>query len=332
MGIEKVILGHVARIVSKEAKKKYKEHKKKKQAENANQNYSQPPPPPPQQQYYSQGPPPPQGPPPTNSYQGGPPVQIQIHCHNVRQDTNNFMPDEKPWVMRREGVCANIFYSSQACPTLVGLQEVKENQLHDILYGLGNEWTYYGVGRDDGARKGEFAPILFKHTEWELLSGNTYWLGDTPNRPSKGWDAAYPRIVTVVVVRHKQTGKVVNLLNTHYDHKGKKARINSSKQIMDLMKKTQGTSLLCGDLNSESHEEAYITFAQGGLLESSKNCRDRRGFEFTDTGFKKGRDQKSIDFIWSVPGVPVLKHEVLNSEYRGVVCSDHRPVTAIYQV
>lgn len=261
-----------------------------------------------------------------------PPLQVQIYSHNIRQDASNRKENEKPWSQRKQGVIAAInFGSSQNIPTLVGLQEVKQNQLNDVLQGLGSHWSYFGVGRDDGKSKGEFAPILYRNTEWELLSGKTIWLGTTPDRPSKGWDAAYERIVTFVIVKHKKLGKIINYLNTHYDHRGKKAREMSSKQIIDLMNKSQGTSLLSGDFNSEKHEEAYQTLSKS-LYDTACYCKDKRGFENTDTGFETGRKEKSIDFIWAPKGVPILKHEVLPSEYQGFLMSDHRPVTAIFQV
>lgn len=261
-----------------------------------------------------------------------PPLQIQVYCHNIRQDAKDLMEGEKPWTDRREGICANIHYRSQHYPTVVGLQEVKHNQLHDILYGLGNDWKYFGIGRDDGKTKGEFAPILYKSSEWKILKGDTYWLSESPDHPSTGWDAKCPRIVTVVTLQNIRLKHVISVFNTHYDHKGKQARINSSLQIMNLMKSYKGASILCGDLNSESHEEAYKTFATGGLLETSVHCREKSGFQYSDTGFKKGREEKSIDFIWAVPSIPIIKHEILDHEYKGVRCSDHRPVTAVLQV
>lgn len=261
-----------------------------------------------------------------------PPLHIQIYSHNIRQDAKNLMEGEQPWVVRRAGVEAAIkFVASQNVPTLFGFQEVKQNQLNDILQSLGPDWSYFGVGRDDGKTRGEYAPILYQKSEWELLSGKTIWLGTTPDRPSKGWDAAYERIVTDVIVKHKKLGKIVNYLNTHYDHRGKKARENSSKQIVDIMNKSQGTSLLSGDFNSEKHEEAYQTLCKS-LYDTSCNAKEKKGFEHTDTGFKKGREQKSIDFIWAPEGVPIIKHEVLPSEYNGYLMSDHRPVTAIFEV
>lgn len=261
-----------------------------------------------------------------------PPLNIRIYCHNVRVDTKNLMKGERHWTDRREGVCAGIFYNTRDCPTLVGLQEVKHNQLHDILYGLGSDWTYFGVGRDDGKTAGEFAPILYKRSEWQLIASETYWLSDSPYGPSVGWDAKHPRIVTVVTLRHLGLGKVINLLNTHYDHVGNQARVRASKLIVEIMKQLDGISVLCGDFNSEKHEEAYKTLSYCGLLDTAQNCQQRAGFEFTDTGFDRNRGEKSIDFIWCPSSIPVLNHIVLPNDYKGVLCSDHRPVTAVIQI
>lgn len=261
-----------------------------------------------------------------------PPTQIRIYSHNVRLDTNQLMKGEKPWIERREGIFANIFFNSHKYSTLVGLQEVKHNQLHDILYGLGSDWDYFGVGRNDGKTGGEFAPILYKKSEWELMACETYWLSDTPHQPSVGWDAKHPRIVTVATVKHKPLTKIVNFLNTHYDHIGIQARIRASKLIVEIMKQLDGVSILTGDFNSESHEQAYKTLHQCGLIDSAQGCREKSGFEFTDTGFDPARKEKSIDFIWCPKNVPILNHEVLLNEYKGLLCSDHRPVVALIEL
>ncbi|RLV86698.1 hypothetical protein JA9_001013 [Meyerozyma sp. JA9] len=260
-----------------------------------------------------------------------PPLEVQVYCHNIRQENNNMMEGETPWSQRKAGVIQSIVENSANLPTLVGLQEVKQNMLNDVMDGLGKHWTYFGVGRSDGKSKGEFAPILYQPEIWSLKQGKTYWLGQTPDRPSKGWDAALERIVTVCIFQHKQSGKVVTFLNTHYDHKGKLARENSSKQIIDIMKSYPGASILVGDFNSQPHQEAYKTLSTQ-LKDTSCNCKQRRGPEHTITGFKRGEKETSIDFIWTTPGINILHHEVKNHEFNGHYCSDHRPVTAVVQI
>ncbi|KAK6459497.1 Endonuclease/exonuclease/phosphatase [Scheffersomyces xylosifermentans] len=260
------------------------------------------------------------------------PVTIQLYTHNIRNDGKNPTANERPWSIRKQHVIGCINYCASYLPTLVGLQEVKKNQLDDIQAGLGPEWKYFGIGRDDGINKGEFAPVFYKDSEWEFLSGRTYWLSETPDVPSKGWDAALPRIVTVVTLRHRQSGTVVTFMNTHYDHRGKLARENSSKQILHLMLATKWASFLVGDFNSEPNHEAYKTLANGGLVDAGTIAVEKGGFQYTCSGFTKGGKESSIDFIWVQHGVHVMRHEVMNHEFDGYFFSDHRPVTAIVQV
>lgn len=256
---------------------------------------------------------------------------IQIYSHNVRLDASHPAPNERPWLVRRHGVVAAIVHAASQNPTLVGLQEVKNNQLKDILSLLGPDWGHYGVGREDGKTRGEYAPVLFKKLQWELLYGQTRWLSETPDRPSKGWDSAYERVVTLVDVVHRALGRRVRFFNTHYDHRGRKARIQSSLQIMGLMEESSGASFLAGDFNSEPHEEAYTTLSKG-LVDLAAACVERAGFEFSDTGFDPGRKEKRIDFIWSLPGTAVLRHEIMSSQADDFLFSDHRPVVAMYRV
>lgn len=264
-------------------------------------------------------------------------LDIQIYCHNIRQDTTNLLPGEQPWRIRKTGICHSILAQCKLYPTIIGLQEVKHHQLTDIMAALGPEWTYFGVGRDDGGVQGEYSPILFNNTEWSLINGHTYWLSDTPDVPSKGWDAKLPRIVTFVTLQHRGH-KRIQVFNTHYDHIGKTARVQSSLMIMRLMQQCSDTAVVCGDFNSEPHQEPYRTFVEWGMVDSAVGARRKRGFKFTDTGFKvKGTGfepgrEKSIDFIWTTQQVPIIEHHTLTSQYHQFLISDHRPVTAVLRI
>ena len=89
------------------------------------------------------------------------------------------------------------------------------NQLADILTGLNgtrsatapspsqDEWTYIGVGRDDGYQKGEYSPILYRPSVWAVKAWKTVWLSPTPDQPGLGWDATSVRIVTVGTFMHR---------------------------------------------------------------------------------------------------------------------------------
>lgn len=105
---------------------------------------------------------------------------------------------ELPWTIRRTPLISNILMHA---PHIFGLQEVLKRQLSDITNGLHtyaplDEWDHVGVGRDDGADRGEFSPICYKKSSFELVEWEYFWLSTTPERPSKGWDAGHYRICT----------------------------------------------------------------------------------------------------------------------------------------
>jgi endonuclease/exonuclease/phosphatase family metal-dependent hydrolase len=235
--------------------------------------------------------------------------------------------------------------------SFICLQEVLHHQLVDIMHGMNtnsanqeDEWAYIGVGRDDGKTLGEYSPILYRPAVWNLNLALTVWLSETPNIPSKGWDASSTRLVTIGIFRHHETGKHILALNTHMDDQGKEARLEGAKLIVKEIEKclklyppTGKNSIavfLAGDFNSKPDEEAY------GVLNAADSpvhdIRDvvselsRYGDENTFTGFGFEKEPpKRIDFLftgktsWTVKGYSVLENRfddgVYNSDHRAVV-------------
>ncbi|MFX1508382.1 MAG: endonuclease/exonuclease/phosphatase family protein [Promethearchaeota archaeon] len=62
------------------------------------------------------------------------------------------------WTNRREKIVKII---EKYNPTVIGFQEVLIDQLDYLKENLSNEYSFYGVGRNDGKVQGEFNPILF---------------------------------------------------------------------------------------------------------------------------------------------------------------------------
>jgi hypothetical protein len=83
------------------------------------------------------------------------------------------------------------------------------------------------VGRDDGKEKGEFSAIFYDTNRLQVLNSGTFWLSETPEKPSKGWDAAYNRVCTYAVFKDKKSQKEFIALNLHFDHIGNVARVKS---------------------------------------------------------------------------------------------------------
>lgn len=272
------------------------------------------------------------------------PLNIRFYTHNIRYDNNGLWENEKPWNDRKTYVASSIKFNSRNVNTVVTLQEVLHNQVEDLTELLGEDWSYYGVGREDGLTKGEYSPIFYKNTDWKLLESKTFWLSETPDKPSKGWDAALERIVSWVHLEHKHTGIKVNVFSTHFDHQGVVARKESTKLIISKTKSINSSpSFFGGDFNTEPTDEPY-KIASKHLLDARKEVHrdiDRYGhYEgFTYTGFDGGivERAKVLDYLWVDKkdtqndkgySLKVEDFAVLHSEFNGVYMSDHRPVVA----
>lgn len=267
-------------------------------------------------------------------------MKIRLYTNNIRYDNKHTDQGERHWDKREPLVAESIRFHTQLGVSVVCLQEVLHNQLKDLLKDLNegsNEdtgaeyWRYYGVGRTDGDVKGEFAPILYKDSEWELVTSTTYWLSSTPEKPSVGWDAVLERIVTVIILKSKATGKKVKVLNTHFDHIGVKARRELVKLIMSKMELGPEPAFLCGDFNTQPVDEPYQLLSESGFTDSRIQGKSY-GYNTTFSGFNRNKEDNTIiDYIWAGNGTKWQSYGVLPN-YFDFYMSDHRPVIADYLI
>lgn len=281
------------------------------------------------------------------------PVAFRIYSHNIKNGDHKLTLGELGWDLRRTAVAASIRLYAVA-NTVVVLQEALEFQLHDVLQQLNlflpadaPEWVSYGGGRIDGRTRGEYVPILVRRSEWEAVHDDTMWLNNKETRKAVvGWDAKYPRIATWAVLRHRATGAHINVFNTHFDHKGKTARIESAKLIMESMSVNEWPLFLTGDLNAVPDDASYKQLAKN-LKDSHKLAAayNRYGHpDYSVTGFSGRylRDAKRIDYVFAPHYTRRLSELVceadgdfylqlqgyglMHSKYGGLYMSDHRPV------
>ncbi|MCB0667594.1 MAG: endonuclease/exonuclease/phosphatase family protein, partial [Saprospiraceae bacterium] len=193
-----------------------------------------------------------------NPYPPSQKAPVKMVSFNIRYD--NPGDGESRWDARKELVVEVL---DSIAPDFFGMQEALRHQCKDVERGTrGYRWI--GVGRDDGEDAGEFSPIFYERKLWKVLDWGTFWLSDTPDVPSVGWDAALERIVTWGKFEEKKSGKIIFVFNTHFDHRGVQARIHSAKLISRKIKDIAGNYpfLLSGDFNVNPGSETYLTLTQ----------------------------------------------------------------------
>lgn len=250
---------------------------------------------------------------------------LKLITYNIRLDLES--DGENKWQNRKEFLCSQLgFYN----PDIFGIQEALPNQVTDIQSALPN-YNYVGIGRD-GNGKGESSNIFFKKNRFELLTSNTFWLSETPEIISKGWDAALNRICTYVLLKDKETKKSFWVFNTHLDHQGDIARTKGIEVILLKIKALNTKNypvVLLGDFNSEPTEERIINLKK--LMIDSQDISEQKPFGPSGTfnAFKHNEAvTKRIDYIFLSKGNPfkVNKYAVLSDSKDLRYPSDHLPV------
>lgn len=214
---------------------------------------------------------------------------------------------------------------------LFGTQEGLSHQVKQMSDGLGYE--YLGVGRDDGAEKGEYTAILFDPKLFKLEDSGTFWLSPTPEKPSKGWDASLNRICSWGRFKD-QKGKKFYVFNVHYDHIGQQAREESSKLVIAKVKEINTQNLpviLMGDFNVKPDNAAYSTIIADPSWKDSRLISKipAYGPKGTFSAFDWDRMPDGIiDHIFVQGKINVIRHGILTDNYGKKYPSDHFPVMA----
>lgn len=250
---------------------------------------------------------------------------LKIMTYNIRLDIAS--DGENSWSNRKEFFCSQLsFYE----PDIFGVQEALPNQVTDIAATL-PKYDNVGMGRE-GIGKGESSNIYFKKDRFELLQQNTFWLSETPDKISKGWDAACHRVCTYILLKDKISKKTFWVFNTHLDHIGEVARNNSIKLILSRIKSLNTKNypvFFMGDFNSEPSENRIVDLKK--QMDDSYEISQEKPFGPTGTfnAFKHNEAvTKRIDYIFLSKNsiFKVKKIAVLSDSKELKYPSDHFPV------
>ena len=255
---------------------------------------------------------------------------LKVMTYNIRLDVAS--DGENAWANRKDFLISQInFYE----PTIFGVQEARPNQMLDINSNL-NTYSFIGQGRD-GKNIGEYSAIFYDSTKVSFTNERTFWLSETPEKISKGWDAAYPRICTYGLMSVLNSDEKIWVFNTHLDHIGNEAQLNGIKLIEAEIKKVNTNNypvLIMGDFNvtpeSELISNLKINFNDAKEL-AGANAFGQQG---TFNGFKfQDSIKKRIDYIFisKKANINLKKYGVLTDSKDLKYPSDHFPVFVEFQ-
>ncbi len=242
---------------------------------------------------------------------------------NIRYD--NAGDAENRWDLRKDLVYGVI---RERRPDVVGLQEALDGQMQDLRAAF-PDYRFLGRGRR-GGREGEYSALMLRTDSLEVVRQGDFWLSGSPDLVgSKGWDAALPRMCTWAVLRFRESGDEFLLMNTHYDHRGEEARLESSGVILAKSAEISGLpTILVGDFNATPESEPIKRLLTAGFRDSFSAVHPRAKEVGTFHGFDGETERGKIDFVFVDSSWIAVSAGIVREHRKGRYPSDHFPVTA----
>lgn len=274
--------------------------------------------------------------PPTSKYQKyANENEIKIMSFNLRtsamdKNTSNH------WDNRR-AACVELIRDHM--PDILGVQEATYTDqwvwLKTQLKSAG--YDGYGVNRQTGKESGggECPGILYNTNVIKKIEVGTFWLSETPDKPSMHSDAKYYRTATWGLFEHLPTGKEFLYINTHLDHESYAAQVDGMKLIAAKFKEHQkdvDAIFLSGDLNVDATHDAIVAIKD--FMRNARTYANRTDNYGTTNGFSDPNKKGKIDHIYYGKEMKnPIEYYTIRDSYSGVqFVSDHYPIYTIIRL
>lgn len=259
------------------------------------------------------------------------PLDVNVMTFNIRLDHAGDSLNN--WQYRKDNAAQMVRMNNI---DILGTQEVLLNQLNDLKERL-PEYNAIGVGREDGKEKGEFSSLFYKKDKFTEIESGNFWVSETPEvAGSKGWDASYLRVAAWAILKDKETGKQIFVMNTHLDNDGLIARKEGGNL---LLKKAAELGkglpvILTGDFNDTPESDAIKNITDVNktnyLIDSKTIATNISGTDWTfhDFGRLPVNERPLLDYIFVSKQIKVSDYTVLPDTLNGTFVSDHKAVVA----
>lgn len=249
--------------------------------------------------------------------------ELKVMSYNIRQGSVN--DGTNSWMYRCP---ATIEMLEDQKPDIMGLQEALRDQVM-FIEEFTKDYDYVGVGREDGKKKGEHMAIFWNKKTVKLLKWGTFWLSETPEKPSMGWDAACYRTATWALMKDKRTGKKFYFVNTHLDHVGVEARKNGLKLIVDRIGQINPEGypmILTGDFNMKPTAPELKEL--DSIMKCTRKVASKTDSHNTYNEWGKAKKDMIIDYIY-ISDFTCLEYSTITKKYaEKTYISDHYPISA----
>lgn len=255
--------------------------------------------------------------------------QFRAAAYNIRVAAKVDEETGNGWSVRKKPV-AEVILSHDF--DIVGTQEGNDQQIKELSELL-KDYDY--VAHPYGGREGNAHnnATFYKRSRFSLVDSGVFWLSETPDTPSIGWDATDRRICQWVKFKDKSAGREFYVFNTHFYWRNHIAKEESGPLLVRKIREIAGGHpVICtGDFNSRPESPQIHAIKE--LLADAYDATHTPRSGVEGTGFPggvfQGEPGARIDYVFVSDDFIVEDYKVLSDVYDDDrYPSDHLPVTS----
>lgn len=247
------------------------------------------------------------------------------------------------WGQREDAVAATI---ADSRADIVGLQEVtfaQRRSLDPRLPGLRRIPFVEHARQITPHTDDPLNTILVNPDRFRVERYGVFWLGLDPARPSRDWDAAFPRCATWAWLADVADGAPLLFVSTHFDHDSELARRESGRCVLAFLEREGAgpggaPAILVGDFNTDASLDLHRQLRQGPppLLDAWEVTNGGPGAPYQDGTYHdfSGKALVEVGRIdWVLFCGPLAPESVRRIEagVEGRYPSDHFPLAATFR-
>lgn len=168
----------------------------------------------------------------------------------------------------------------------------------------------------------EASPILWRKNKFDCLKTGYFWLSDTPEVESRGWDERYNcyRMCVYAVLKEKESGNTFTVMNTHFGF-GDDGQVKSTDLIYMYSKKISDfKTFIVGDFNMIPEDVGYAKMTRNFRDVNALTSKDMRS---TFHNYNPEIENMHIDYCFIGEGITPINQTLITDTVDGKYPSDH---------
>jgi endonuclease/exonuclease/phosphatase family metal-dependent hydrolase len=220
---------------------------------------------------------------------------LRVMTFNIANGLDTEDDGDNAWAAR---AALNVRTIQRYAPDLIGFQQCDEGNLATYHSAL-SDYQYVLGPAADGPDLYDYNAIAYLPERLEALESGGFYLSETPETWSLGWDATYVIALSLTRFRHCVTQTEFLHLNTHLEHIGERARVESVRLILRRLPALRQETLpviFTGDFNCNPWAPSYRIHVETTFTDVCYHLL--RAYGFTDTFLAAGGEDSPASFTF----------------------------------